>query len=51
MDADFRIIETGTAKDSRCGHMVEYRVCRELVEGRWEGFVSGGVCNCRKGDK
>lgn len=40
---DFRIVETSTYT-ARCGHAVEYRVCEELVEGRWEGFVSGGVC-------
>jgi hypothetical protein len=49
MDTDFRITETGITKDSRCGHKVAYRVCEELVEGRWEPFVSGGVClKCRK---
>jgi hypothetical protein len=52
MSADFRIVERGYSKDSTCGHHVEYRVCEELVEGRWEGFVSGGVCwKCRKASK
>jgi hypothetical protein len=47
--ADFRIVQCGYSKDPRCGHEVEYRVCEELVEGRWERFVSGGVCwKCRK---
>lgn len=51
MTADFSIVETFRSTD-KCGHTVEGRVCEELVEGRWEGFVSGGVCwPCRKGAK
>jgi hypothetical protein len=48
MTTDFRIREINR-EVARCGHEVEYRVCEELVEGRWEPFVSGGVClKCRK---
>lgn len=48
---DFRIVETFQSTD-KCGHTVEGRVCQELIEGRWEGFVSGGVCmKCRKASK
>jgi hypothetical protein len=48
VSADFRIREIFRSAD-RCGHVVEGRVCEELVEGRWEPFVSGGVCvKCRR---
>ena len=48
MSNDFRIREVNR-ETAKCGHVVEYRVCEELVEGRWEAFVSGGVClKCRK---
>lgn len=54
MTPNFRVLETSRYV-AGCGHPVEYRVCEELVAGRWEGFVSGGgapgnVCwSCYRG--
>jgi hypothetical protein len=37
---DFRIVESGITWSEERQSWLRYNVCEELVDGRWEGFVS-----------